>query len=133
VLRETPPSRPTTDGGYDEKKMDVRESHSEAHAGSDDDKETRVAAAGGAADRSEAASQSGVSLSTVPLRHAVTSGRPDARELIRTAVSETAPHQRVLVAACGPDSLMRVVRNTTAECIRADGPGVELHCEQFGW
>lgn len=53
--------------------------------------------------------------------------------LIRGAVSSTPASERVLVAACGPDGLMTVVRDTTANLIRGDGPGVELHCEQFGW
>lgn len=66
-------------------------------------------------------------------RDILKSGRPDTATLIREAVRSTPPHQRVLVAACGPDGLMRVVRNTTASLIRGDGPGVELHCEQFGW
>ncbi|ROV92348.1 hypothetical protein VMCG_09144 [Cytospora schulzeri] len=65
--------------------------------------------------------------------HSIKAGRPDTATLIREAVSSTPPHQRVLVAACGPDGLMRVVRDTTASLIRGDGPGVELHCEQFGW
>jgi hypothetical protein len=65
--------------------------------------------------------------------YVVTAGRPDAASLIRDAVSTTPRNQRVLVAACGPDSLMRVVRDTTAKLILSDGPGVELHCEQFGW
>ncbi|KUI55365.1 Ferric/cupric reductase transmembrane component 2 [Cytospora mali] len=65
--------------------------------------------------------------------HDVKAGRPDTAALIRGAVSSTPSHQRVLVAACGPDGLMRVVRDTTASLIRGDGPGVELHCEQFGW
>lgn len=65
--------------------------------------------------------------------HSVKAGRPDTATLIREAVSSTPSHQRVLVAACGPDGLMRVVRDTTASLIRGDGPGLELHCEQFGW
>lgn len=65
--------------------------------------------------------------------HSVKAGRPDTATLIRQAVSSTPAHQRVLVAACGPDGLMRVVRDTTASLISGDGPGVELHCEQFGW
>lgn len=65
--------------------------------------------------------------------HEVKAGRPDAATLIREAVSSTPAAGRVLVAACGPEGLMRVVRNTTASLIRGDGPGVELHCEQFGW
>lgn len=65
--------------------------------------------------------------------HEIKAGRPDTATLIREAVSSTPAQGRVLVAACGPDGLMRVVRNTTASLIRGDGPGVELHCEQFGW
>lgn len=60
-------------------------------------------------------------------------GRPDTASLIREAVQSTPQNQRVLVAACGPNGLMRVVRDTTASLISGDGPGVELHCEQFGW
>lgn len=65
--------------------------------------------------------------------HAIKPGRPDMASLIRSAVESTPSNQRVLVAACGPDGLMRVVRTTTARLIRGDGPAVELHCEQFGW
>ena len=65
--------------------------------------------------------------------HAIKPGRPDMATLIRQAVAGTPSNQRVLVAACGPDGLMRVVRDTTARLIQGDGPGVELHCEQFGW
>ncbi|TLS24666.1 hypothetical protein PpBr36_08121 [Pyricularia pennisetigena] len=71
--------------------------------------------------------------STAPLRHTVTPGRPPAEVLIRSAVEATPADQRVLVVACGPDSLMRAARDTAASCIRLDGPEVELHCEQFGW
>jgi hypothetical protein len=65
--------------------------------------------------------------------YAVKAGRPDVASLIRDAVRTTPRNQRVLVAACGPDGLMRVVRDTTAKLIVGDGPAVELHCEQFGW
>lgn len=60
-------------------------------------------------------------------------GRPDAASVIRDAVKTTPRNRRVLVAACGPDGLMRVVRDTTAGLIVSDGPAVELHCEEFGW
>jgi predicted ferric reductase len=66
-------------------------------------------------------------------RDVLKSGRPDTATLIREAVRSTPRNQRVLIAACGPNGLMRVVRDTTASLITADGPGVELHCEQFGW
>ncbi|KAL2162392.1 hypothetical protein VTH06DRAFT_7305 [Thermothelomyces fergusii] len=65
--------------------------------------------------------------------HPVKIGRPDAASVIRDAVKTTPRNKRVLVAACGPDGLMRVVRDTTAKLIVAHGPAVELHCEEFGW
>ena len=70
---------------------------------------------------------------STPPRPSFLPGRPDAATAIREAVSSTAWSQRVLVAACGPPSLMTAVRNATAQCITSDGPSIELHCEQFGW
>jgi hypothetical protein len=66
-------------------------------------------------------------------QHSMTAGRPDVATLIREAVRGVPRNQRVLVASCGPQSLMTIVRDTTASLVRADGPAVELHCEQFGW
>ncbi len=60
-------------------------------------------------------------------------GRPDTAGLIRAAVQSMSKDQRVLIAACGPTSLIELVRTTTASCIRSSGPAVELHCEEFGW
>ncbi|KAI1821403.1 ferric reductase NAD binding domain-containing protein [Xylaria intraflava] len=60
-------------------------------------------------------------------------GRPDLEASIREAIASTSPDGRVLVAACGPTGLVEAVRDTTAKCIRVDGPAVELHCEQFSW
>ncbi|RFU77961.1 ferric reductase like transmembrane component [Trichoderma arundinaceum] len=60
-------------------------------------------------------------------------GKPDVAALIKTTIDETPVENRVLVLGCGPDGLMTQVRNTTAACIRSDGPGIELHTEQFGW
>lgn len=73
------------------------------------------------------------SVSQTFLEHPIKAGRPDTASLIRDAVRSTPQTERVLVAACGPDGLMRVVRDTTARLIVGDGPAVELHCEQFGW
>jgi len=66
-------------------------------------------------------------------QHRMTAGRPDVATLIREAVRGVPRNQRVLVASCGPQSLMTIVRDTTATLVRGDGPAVELHCEQFGW
>ena len=60
-------------------------------------------------------------------------GRPDIKALVRSIVSHAAPEERIAVAACGPEALMRDVRKVSAEVIRINGPSVELHCEQFGW
>ncbi|KAI0110858.1 ferric reductase NAD binding domain-containing protein [Nemania sp. FL0031] len=63
----------------------------------------------------------------------VTYGRPNIEALVREAILSVDKDKRVLIAACGPTGLVNTVRNTTASCIRVDGPSVELHCEQFGW
>lgn len=60
-------------------------------------------------------------------------GRPDVGSLVRTEIEAVPSHGSVLVMGCGPAGLMTDLRNTTAGCIRAEGPTVELHCEQFGW
>ena len=59
--------------------------------------------------------------------------RPDVPAMIRAKIDETPADMRVLIMGCGPDGLIRAVRNTGSECIRAEGPAVEIHCEQFGW
>jgi hypothetical protein len=71
---------------------------------------------------------------TLPRRTlSVQSGRPDVANIIYSLVETSAKHDRIAVAACGPNSLMKVTRKTVARCIRPDGPSLELHCEQFGW
>ena len=65
--------------------------------------------------------------------HNVTEGRPDVAGLIREAVEASEPQEKIMVAACGPSSLMDTTRSTVAGCITASGPSVAIHCEQFGW
>ncbi|KAI0453453.1 ferric reductase NAD binding domain-containing protein [Xylaria acuta] len=60
-------------------------------------------------------------------------GRPDIEACVREAITSAPKDKRIFIAACGPGGLVDTVRNTTASCIRVDGPSVELHCEQFGW
>ncbi|KAL2022009.1 hypothetical protein VTK56DRAFT_6249 [Thermocarpiscus australiensis] len=93
--------------------------------------ETRVDHSGAA--RKDATAAAAVTSGTYTYAHPVKAGRPDAASLVRDAVTTTPRNQRVLVAACGPDGLMRVVRDTTARLIVGGGPAVELHCERFGW
>lgn len=54
-------------------------------------------------------------------------------ETIESIVSTISSDQRVLIAACGPNSLMKDVRTAAAACIRPEGPSVELHYESFEW
>ncbi|KAH8601638.1 ferric reductase NAD binding domain-containing protein [Bisporella sp. PMI_857] len=63
----------------------------------------------------------------------VVSGRPNIDALVRSLVESAGAHERVAVASCGPDAMMKDVRRVTASVTRVSGPSVELHCEQFGW
>jgi hypothetical protein len=71
----------------------------------------------------------GNSVQGVPILHS----KPDISALIRAEIASTPSDQRVLVMGCGPERLMTEVRDITAKCIKPKGPGLELHCEQFGW
>ncbi|GFP56418.1 ferric/cupric reductase transmembrane component 1 [Trichoderma asperellum] len=87
----------------------------------------------GSASSEELSSEETESVPLNAYENSIKSGKPDISALIRTEIEETPVENRILVLGCGPDGLMTQVRNTTAACIRSDGPGVELHCEQFGW
>jgi len=63
----------------------------------------------------------------------IQAGRPDVRKIIQDAIGSCAKNERLIVAACGPDSIMAVTRQTVVDNIKSDGPSIELHCEQFGW
>ncbi|KAH7133090.1 ferric reductase transmembrane component 5 [Dactylonectria estremocensis] len=52
-------------------------------------------------------------------------------EAIFETVKSVGTNQRVLIAACGPLSLMNDVNTAAGACIRSDGPSVEVHCENF--
>jgi hypothetical protein len=69
------------------------------------------------------------SIHGIPIAHT----RPNVSTLIRSYVAETSNDERVLIVGCGPEGLLKEIRNTTASCIRPNGPGLELHCETFGW
>lgn len=60
-------------------------------------------------------------------------GRPDISATIRSIVSSTEEHERTIVAACGPESLMRDTRCVVGDLVANSGRSAELHCEQFGW
>jgi hypothetical protein len=67
--------------------------------------------------------------STLP----VTLGRPDISATIRSIVGAREEHERIIVAACGPKSLMRETRVVVGDLVANSGRSVTLHCEQFGW
>jgi hypothetical protein len=59
--------------------------------------------------------------------------RPDVANIIRNVVGHAHPMDRVLISGCGPGKLTETMRETGADCIRSDGPSIEVHCEAFGW
>jgi ferredoxin-NADP reductase len=60
-------------------------------------------------------------------------GRPDISATIRDIVVATDDHERTIVAACGPESLMREAQGVAGALMESSGRSVKLHCEQFGW
>ena len=65
--------------------------------------------------------------------HSLLPGRPDVGAEIDAAVAETCSHHRILIAACGPTSLMKLVREVGVRNVKPNGPAIETHCETFGW
>jgi Ferric reductase NAD binding domain len=63
----------------------------------------------------------------------VMDGRPDISAEIRAIVSGMEEHERTIVAACGPESLMKETRAVVGDLVVSSGRSVTLHCEQFGW
>lgn len=60
-------------------------------------------------------------------------GRPDIGASIREIVSSTQIQESTIVAACGPNSMMRETRTVIGDLVARSGRSVQLHCEQFGW
>ncbi|KAG5356556.1 putative ferric reductase transmembrane component [Yarrowia sp. C11] len=59
-----------------------------------------------------------------------THGRPDIAEMVQSRLQGSTSCDWVCV--CGPDMLLRQVRNNVAE-LRGNGQSVELFAERFGW
>ncbi|KAH6970943.1 ferric reductase NAD binding domain-containing protein [Ilyonectria sp. MPI-CAGE-AT-0026] len=51
--------------------------------------------------------------------------------VIREGMQEVGSHQRALIAACGPKSLMDAVRDSGDSCRSKLGHWVDVHCEDF--
>lgn len=84
------------------------------------------------ADPEKLASISGSS-SPQTLNLPVMLGRPDISATIQHIVGATDDHERTIVAACGPESLMSEARDIVGVLMKSSGKSVTLHCEQFGW
>jgi hypothetical protein len=92
-------------------------------------------------EKSESGEAYPTSASSVAERLSLLPGRPDAGRLIKECIAQMGSdggdgRKKVVVAACGPKTLMTEVRDTVVEVIQksaSNGPGVELHCERFGW
>lgn len=54
-----------------------------------------------------------------------------AETVIREAMQEVGSHQRALIAACGPKSLMDAVRDSGDSCRSKLGHWLDVHCEDF--
>ncbi len=64
---------------------------------------------------------------------AVLSGRPNVMSIVKEVVQSAGQHEKIIVAACGPTSLIRDSRKAILANISPSEPSVALHCEQFGW
>lgn len=69
---------------------------------------------------------------TVKTPYSIIQKRPDIAAIISKAVDATLPTEQIAIVACGPDSMMSVVRKSVAKNIRPDGPTVEFYNEHFG-
>jgi len=63
---------------------------------------------------------------------AIGAGRPDVADIIETAVAAVPSGGRILIMGCGPAGMMSAIRRSTL-VKTGGGPGVEVHCEEFGW
>lgn len=60
-------------------------------------------------------------------------GRPDIDYEVKSMVGGGSTDREVWVATCGPDYLVRQVRNTVAELRRSGRGDVNYYAEKFGW
>jgi hypothetical protein len=64
----------------------------------------------------------------------VHAGRPDIPNLINGVLKSAETYEKVIVAACGPISMLHSVRHTVREILKTgEGPSVEMCLETFGW
>jgi NAD(P)H-flavin reductase len=63
----------------------------------------------------------------------ITPGRPIVGNIIKAVVAKAGDSEKVAIAACGPQGLMKAVMRAAVGVMGVNGPSVELHCEAFGW
>jgi hypothetical protein len=71
--------------------------------------------------------------STAESSISVIRGRPDIGAKVHDIVAGIEAHERIIVAACGPDSLMMETRRAVAALVATQDRSATLHCEQLGW
>ncbi len=64
---------------------------------------------------------------------AVPSGRPNVMSIVKEVDQSAGQHEKIIVATCGPASLIKDTRKAISANISPSGPYVALHCEHFGW
>ena len=69
----------------------------------------------------------------IPQTITTIAGRPDVPALVEKSVYNTARYDRVIVATCGPASMMQMARNATAKCILDGDRSIVFYAERFGW
>ena len=60
-------------------------------------------------------------------------GRPDVSSMTAQAADGLSPDNRLLVAACGPQSMLVDTRKAVQSCTLKGKPDIQLHTEVFGW
>lgn len=58
--------------------------------------------------------------------------KSDAGELVRRTIFSSGSHSKILVAVCGPKSLMNAVKDSVDECRGSMDARIDFHCEDFG-
>ncbi|RFU34466.1 hypothetical protein B7463_g1861, partial [Scytalidium lignicola] len=78
-----------------------------------------------------------IQVDSISSQLSIHSGRPDIRTLIHGIVQRSTPQDRIIIAACGPGSLIRSVRVTAAEYPTAISQAVQkiydLHYNPIKW
>lgn len=73
------------------------------------------------------------SLQKAGLANLVAYGRPNVHAVIKDAVDGMSPDREVLIAGCGPSTLLNAVRLATRACTTDQSPNIQLHLEELGW